>query len=57
MIYIENVILRTMEFEYFNNSLYFESYKRLLEKIHIYHGTKTAKNFFWIGYPGLKPRI
>ena len=34
MIYIENVILdlRTMVFEYLNNSLHFKSYERFLEK-------------------------
>ena len=32
MIYIGNLILRTMVFEYFNNLLYFKSYGRLLEK-------------------------
>ena len=32
MIYIGNLILRTMIFEYFNNSLYFKSYERFLEE-------------------------
>ena len=32
MIYIENLIIRTKVFEYFNDSLYFKSYRRFLEK-------------------------
>ena len=37
MIYIGNLILRTMVFEYFNYSPYFKSYGRF---------TKNAKNIF-----------
>ena len=36
MIYKENVILRAILFEYFNNSLYFKSYGRLFRKYPIF---------------------
>ena len=35
MIYIGNLILRKMVFEYFNNSNYFKSYGRLKKKTHL----------------------
>ena len=42
MIYIGSLILRTMVFEYFNNSLYFKSYKHLFRKNrNLYHGLTT----------------
>ena len=33
--YIGNLILRTMIFEYFNNSLYFKSYGRFRKKTYL----------------------
>ena len=58
MIYIGNLILRTMIFEYFNNSLYFKSYGRFLEKkTHLVPWYKDRSKNFWVGYPGLKPRF
>ena len=54
MIYIRNLILGTMVFEYFNNSLYFKSYGHFLERYYLpgtickdfrYHFT----NRFWLG--------
>ena len=39
VIFIGNLILRTMMLEYFNNSLYFISYKHLFSKNrNLYHG-------------------
>ena len=37
MIMIGNLILRTMVFENFNNSLYFERYGRLLRKFNMWN--------------------
>ena len=45
MIYIGNLILRTMVFKEFNNSLYFKRYGHLFYINRIfYHGTKTVQN-------------
>ena len=51
MIYIGNLIIRTMVFKEFNNSLYFKRYGHLFYiNRFLYHGTKTVqnkgKNFF-----------
>ena len=80
MIYIGNLILETMIFEYFNNLSHFGkyaffsfktmvlnfflSYGHFLEKKYTFSTmvqrslktkcAKTAKNIFWVGYPGLK---
>ena len=36
MIYVGNLILRAMVFEYFNNFPYFKSYERFFRKIRIF---------------------